>query len=287
MPRPVPSASESHSSEQRADVGGEAERCYTPQEPPEKAGDQLYQSVAATYGNEADSVESSRLFYGPSSQFAFLQQLHRETLSANSHHPPGDREVHDGGPSLDVFVQKTIFFGIAQRTRASALPSHISLLSSLPVQQAIDFLAGFKASTSPVIPLFTDQELDELLAHLYSDGSDTPLSPQKRAVTLMILATGGLTTKHTDLAELLFIKAKQEAAICDDVVSLSMIQFSILLAEYQTNIGRPNSAYLNLGAACRKALAMGLHKENNVPLVPADILQKRRVTFWCLYFHER
>lgn len=272
---------------QSPDAPGDQEQGQIPKESADQARDQLYQSVAATHGNEADSVESSRLFYGPSSQFAFLQQLHREVLSANSHRPPGDREVQEGGPGLDLFVQRTIFFGIAQRTRTSTLPSHTFLLSSLPVQQAVDFLTGFKAASSPVVPLFSDQELDDLLAHFYSDGSDTPLSPQKRAVTLAILAIGGLTTKHTDLAELLFIKAKQEAAVCDDVVSLTMIQFSILLVEYQTNMGRPNSAYLNLGVACRKALAMGLHKESDISLVPADILQKRRKTLWCLYFHER
>lgn len=257
------------------------------EQPDHSRNQQLYQSVAATHGNEADSVESSRLFYGPSSQFAFLQQLHREILYCSSQHQPGDREIQEGGPGLDLFVQRTIFFGTAQRTRANALPSHTSLLSSLPVQQAVEFLAGFKAASLPIVPLFTDQELDELLHQFYNDGSESALSPQRRAITLAVLAIGGLTTIHTDLAELLFIKAKQEAAVCDDVVSLSMIQYSILLAEYQTNMGRPNSAYLNLGVACRKALAMGLHKESDISLIPADILQKRRTTLWCLYFHEK
>ncbi|KAK9781161.1 hypothetical protein SCAR479_04982 [Seiridium cardinale] len=277
------SAAESQVERQASDPVHDPQK---PQGHADRAGNQVYQSVAATHGNEADSVESSRLFYGPSSQFAFLQQLHREILSCSSQHHPGDREVQEGGPGLALFVQDTIFFGIAKRRNANSLPSHTSLISSLPVQQAVEFLAGFKAATSPVVPLFTDQELDDLLDHFYSDGSDSSLSPQRRAVTLAILAIGALTTTHTDTAELLFIKAKQEAAICDDVVSLSMIQLSVLLAEYQTNMGRPNSAYLNLGVACRMALAMGLHKESDTSLVPADILQKRRMTLWCLYFHE-
>ncbi|KAH6658428.1 hypothetical protein BKA67DRAFT_214024 [Truncatella angustata] len=274
---------ESQSESQIPDASGNPPE---PKKQADHARDQLYQSVAATHGNKADSVESSRLFYGPSSQFAFLQQLHREILCFSSHHQPGDREVQEGGPGLDLFVQRSIFFGIAQRTRSNPLPSHMSLISSLPVQQAVEFLAGFKAAASPIVPLFADQELDDLLHHFYSDESDSSLSPQRRALTLAILAIGGLTTAHTDVAELLFIKAKQEAVVCDDVVSLSMIQLSILLAEYQTNMGRPNSAYLNLGVACRKALAMGLHKESDISLVPADILQKRRITLWCLYFHE-
>ncbi|KAI0167704.1 hypothetical protein BJ166DRAFT_239504 [Pestalotiopsis sp. NC0098] len=257
-----------------------------PKERTEQARAQLYQSVTATPGNEADSVESSRLFYGPSSQFAFLQQLHREILCSGPQQTSGEREVLEGGPGLDLFVQRSIFFGTAQRTRANPLPSHNSLLSSLPVAQAVEFLAGFKAASS-IVPLYTDQELDDLLHHFYSDASDSPMSPQKRAVTLAILAIGALTTSETDLAELLVIRAKQEAVVCDDMASLSMIQFSILVAVYQINMGRPNSAYLNLGVACRKALAMGLHKESYTTMVPADILQKRRMTLWCLYFHER
>ncbi|KAF7515638.1 hypothetical protein G7054_g14480 [Neopestalotiopsis clavispora] len=256
-----------------------------PKERTEQARAQLYQSVAATHGNEADSVESSRLFYGPSSQFAFLQQVHREILCSGTQQISGEREVAEGGPGLDLFVQRSIFFGTPQRSRANLLPSHASLLSALPVGQAVEFLAGFKAASS-IVPLYTNQELDDMLHHFYSDGSDSPLSPQKRAITLAILAIGALTTPETDLAELLLIRAKQEAAVCDDMASLSMIQFSILTAIYQINMGRPNSAYINLGVACRKSLAMGLHKESYISL-PADILQKRRMTLWCLYFHER
>ncbi|KAH8201605.1 hypothetical protein TruAng_004211 [Truncatella angustata] len=205
---------ESQSESQIPDASGNPPE---PKKQADHARDQLYQSVAATHGNKADSVESSRLFYGPSSQFAFLQQLHREILCFSSHHQPGDREVQEGGPGLDLFVQRSIFFGIAQRTRSNPLPSHMSLISSLPVQQAVEFLAGFKAAASPIVPLFADQELDDLLHHFYSDESDSSLSPQRRALTLAILAIGGLTTAHTDVAELLFIKAKQEAVVCDDV----------------------------------------------------------------------
>ncbi|KAI1846645.1 hypothetical protein JX265_009052 [Neoarthrinium moseri] len=257
----------------------------SPLEQTAAARDQLYHSVAATHGNEADSIESSRLFYGPSSQFAFLQQLHREILSSGPHASAGDREVQEGGPGLDLFVQRAIFFGTPSRTPPQ-LASYTSLSSAVSLAQATEFLIQFKSATCKVLPLFTEQELDELLHQLYCDGSETVVSPERRAVGLAILAIGALLTTYTDTAEMLFIKAKQQAVVCDDTVSLLMIQLSILLAEYQTNMGRPNSTYLNLGTASRKALAMGLHRESDVRFVPAEMLQRRRTTLWCLYFHE-
>lgn len=253
----------------------------------EPARSQLYHSVAATHGNDPDSTDSSRLFYGPSSQFAFLQQLHREILSSTSPNQAGDREIQEGGPGLDLFVQRTIFFGTPTRSDATTTAANTPLESALSLEKALEFLSQFKGVFCHVLPLFTAPELDELIPRLYNHGAGAPLSQQKKAIALAVLANGALLTPCTDLAEMLFMKAVQEAMFTHDLVSLSTVQFHILIAEYQTNMGRPNAAYLNLGTACRKAFAMGLHKECDTTLVTPDVLQKRRSTLWCLYFHER
>jgi hypothetical protein len=270
----------------RPSLGGElpASGGGKPKAQGEQARNQLYHGVTATHGNEADLTESSRLFYGPSSQFAFLQQLHREILSSTSLNQPGDREVKEG---LELFVQKTIFFGTPSRTEAVRAATDSPLESALPLEKAREFLSLFQSISSHILPLFTAPELDELIPLLYSHGVGVFLSPQKRAVALAVLANGALLSHHTDLAEMLFWKAMRETVFCHDLVNVSTIQISLLLAEYQTNMGRPNAAYLNLGTACRKAYAMGLHKECDSTLVPPDVLQKRRSTLWCLYSHER
>lgn len=135
-----------------------------------------------------------------------------------------------------------------------------------------------------IIPFFTEPELDRMLHNLYN--SDETRPSQTKALTLAILARGALATQHTDVAEILLARAKYEAVLFDDTVSLQMIQFSILQAEYQTSMGRPNLTYLNLGTACRKAFALGLHREAANSMTRSEDVEKCLTTLWCLYSLE-
>lgn len=246
------------------------------------ARQKVYHSVMATHGPEFAC--NSQLFYGPSSNFAFLQQVHRSILA--SHGQPLEHEVQEGGPGLDTFMQRTIFFGTA--SRVDATPSHqIQPLHDVSLEQAKVFLNQFKLVSYHLYPFFTESELENLLCDLYTNDADVHVVPQKRVTILAILANGAISTVHTHLAEMLFNNAKEEAAILDDAVTLTMIQLSILLAGYQAQMGRLNSTYLHLGVACRKAFAMGLHKQNAHALTREEDLQNRRNTLWSLYFHER
>lgn len=142
----------------------------------------------------------------------------------------------------------------------------------------------FKAWSASLLPFYTDTELDRMLHHLYS--SDETRPSQVKAITLAVLALGALASPQTDVAELLLARAKYEAVLFDDTVSMHMIQFSILQAEYQMNMGRPNLSYLNLGMACRKAFALGLHREAANSLARSEDVEKCRTTLWCLYSLE-
>lgn len=62
------------------------------------------------------------------------------------------------------------------------------------------------------------------MCDLYTNDADVPVVPQKRGTILAILANGEISTAHTQLAEMLFNKAKEEAAILDDAVTLTVIQ---------------------------------------------------------------
>lgn len=123
-----------------------------------------------------------------------------------------------------------------------------------------------------------------MLHHLYN--SDETKASQTKAIILAVLALGALATPQTDVAEEVMARAKYEAVLFDDTVSLPMIQYSLLLAEYQTSMGRPNLTYLMLGTACRKAFALGLHREAANSLTRSEDAEKCRTTLWCLYFTE-
>lgn len=154
----------------------------------------------------------------------------------------------------------------------------------ISIEQAKVFLKQFKSWSAHILSFFTDAELDKMVQTLYNSEETRP--SQTKALALVILALGALGTSNTDVAEVLFARAKYEAVLFDDTVSLQMIQFSLLQAEYNCNMGRPNLIYLNLGTACRKAFALGLHREAANSMARPEDTEKCRITLWCLYYFE-
>lgn len=242
---------------------------------------EVYHSVTETHLSPK-STDSSQLFYGPSSNFAFLQQLHRSGLSISRVGQPARGESRSG---LDTFLQRSIFFGTPPRISPESIRSSNIQLATVSYGQAKDFLEAFKVISHFRLPFYTTEELDGLLESLYNSRTAQTIPPQTKAVFLITLAIGALLTPHTELAETLMTQAKREGVIFDDAVTLQMVQLAILFADYQVNMGRPNSAYLHLGVACRKAFALGLIKAPSTgsrTIAP----QKHQATLWSLYFYE-
>ncbi|TDZ30785.1 putative transcriptional regulatory protein [Colletotrichum spinosum] len=243
---------------------------------------EVYHSVAATH-HAPKSTDSSQLYYGPSSNSAFLQQIHRGLLSGQYSQTHG-RDVQEGGPGLDMFMQRNIFFGMPLKVRMEPCQNSICPVT---LEQAAEFVEQFEKTHLPTVPFFTSAALDEMLPAFFgSAAADTAIQPQRRTVFIAAMALGALSTPHTEAAESLFIYAKKEAIVYEDAVTLPMIQYSMLLAHYQLSMGRPNSAYLHMGAACRKALAMGLHSGTTSAISRNDEVQARLITLWSLYFLE-
>ncbi|RMY51644.1 hypothetical protein D0863_14515, partial [Hortaea werneckii] len=218
--------------------------------------------------------DSTQLFYGPTSNFAFIQQIHRGVLLKAA-----EKQASN---VLDQFVQRSIFFGT---------PSRIDLttgsVNDVSYPDALALITNYNTTTHNLLPFFAEGELEQLVRELYSVEPLSAQPSQKRAITLAVLALGALSTPRTSVAEAFYAQAKVCAAPFEDAVTLTMIQFSLLCADYQCNLGRPNSTYMQLGAACRRAFAFGLHKEGATSRLREDEFKKRRVTMWCLYFYER
>ncbi|CRK04425.1 hypothetical protein BN1708_009667 [Verticillium longisporum] len=245
-----------------------------------------YASIVATH-DAPQSTDSSQLFYGPSSNFAFLQQLHRGILFKTARSLRRGGDVEEGGPGLDLFMQRSIFFGAPQRVKPNAsLPSFSDLTRHIPLDQLDHFLDTFKTSHLHIYPFLTSAEINEISRQLHAIDPKPDFPPQKTAIALAVLALGALSSPHTEQAEYLYALAKREAVFFDEAVTLSMIQFSVLLSGYQINMARPNSAYIHLGTACRNAFSMGLHRHITAPSMKAESVQERIATIWCLYFHE-
>jgi hypothetical protein len=208
---------------------------HTPRDHNTPADPEVYRGITATHHHGLDSGECAQLFYGPSSNFAFLQQLHKSILDYGRTRQPAGNGDHEGLEGLDMFVQRSIFFGTPSTFDATQSVSSLTSADALSPSRAAVFLDKFKTVSSHLFPLFADVELDQMLYTLYpEEGRIAPsqinTSQQERALTLAVLAIGALSTDATDLAEILYEQAKTVAHPFTEAVTLSMIQFKMLLA---------------------------------------------------------
>ncbi|KAI1757887.1 hypothetical protein F4782DRAFT_1619 [Xylaria castorea] len=284
----------SHISQRNGDISEVAGLNAVNPEPAEAARNEYHQSVTATHEHASDRNFTSRLFYGPSSAFAFSQQIYRILWRLTDQDHDGNvllssntDPVQEGGPGLSLFKQRAIFFGTPTRVdstfQSAARPT---LCEWLPLSEAEQLLEHFNSTNHFQMPFFSPSEMIDLLQAVYSNEASDPASPQVKAVVFATLANGALNKSQTNLAESLFHRARQEAATCDDEVSLTMIHFSLLLATYQDNMGRPHSSYLHTGVASRKLFAMGLNSYGPESNTHPDTIQKRRIMIWSVYYHE-
>lgn len=257
----------------------------SPRDNHQPADPEVYRGITATHTQGTNAGECAQLFYGPSSNFAFLQQLHKGVL----HHElkRSSDDDHEGGAGLDMFVQRSIFFGTPSILGTGHPARPCPPAEIISAAQATQFLNKFKTASFHLVPMFTETELDQMLHDLYQQENRLALRSQEAGVILAALANGALSADATDIAEKLYEQAKVIVAAFDEAVTLAMIQISILLSDYQVNMGRPNSSYLHLGTAARRAFAMGLNREGSRARHQDAELQKRRSTMWCLYFHEK
>jgi hypothetical protein len=259
---------------------------------------EVYHSVSAKH-DSPQSTDSSQLFYGPSSNFAFLQQLHRGIIlsGSNSDRCRASRRlgsngnVLEAGAGLDMFMQRPIFFG------TPSLAEGAFSLQMLSRSLAEEFLSSFNRTTMLAFPFVSiSSDLFDDMLEMFEPSSSSSnatyqlhaqYSPQRVVVFLAVLAVGAQCTSHTKLAEELFVYARREAIPYEDTVTLPMIQFSLLLAEYQINMARCNAAWLLVGNAARKAFALGLHSASAGALGKSQRLagdDERETTVWALYF---
>jgi hypothetical protein len=241
--------------------------------------DSVYPAAITASNHGTDARSNEQLVYGPTSTFAFLQTLHDELIHRRN---PASR---DKAQSLDAFTKRDIFFGLPSRVDPLSLPSQQRMEDILPKPIAIEFLQAFYKYSSHALPFITTDETRVSLDSLYNAGANYASTSQDKALLLMIFAIGALSTSETDIAETLLIHAKREVALFDDVATLPMVQFFLLMSDYHLNMGRPNAAYLQICSACTRAIAMGLHSRTEDDVIGED-LQLRLTTFWALYFQQ-
>ncbi|KAJ5583150.1 hypothetical protein N7535_001770 [Penicillium sp. DV-2018c] len=247
-------------------------------------------SVSATH--MASPSCRMQLYYGPTSHFSLMQHIYRDLVSNPTAQPEPSGGVEEAGAGLDLFSFRRIFFGTPDSVESNkGLGTGDLSMMFLPYDLAKQFLSRYLSSLYHMLPhrpkLYYEQCLDRLYNPRLTDRLDTPT----QAIILLAMAIASIGTEHFAWGDVLLERVKASLHAFDDVVNLQMIQISLLMisvyGNYQNEQGRPNSAFLHLGTASRKALSAGLHKD--VPAGddqnPEDI-DERRVTFWALYIYE-
>ncbi|KAF2144314.1 uncharacterized protein K452DRAFT_246627 [Aplosporella prunicola CBS 121167] len=221
---------------------------------------QIYSSVRATHPHEQSPSCVLQLYYGSSSNFSFLQHLHAH-FTAQEEGPrsgPPETEVQNGNPGLDMYKYQGLAFGssVDQRGR-DATP--VFLRHDL----AKLFLQNYLSTAHYYLPFLSPEKLYSSFEKLYGSGEETTVDPSERAIVLAAMAIGSCPTRHELWRKTLVSQARTEAESMLHIVNLRAVQVSLLMAHCESIVGRPNSAYLYLGSAVRKAFAAGLHRNSS------------------------
>ncbi|KAF5584970.1 hypothetical protein FPANT_7663 [Fusarium pseudoanthophilum] len=243
-----------------------------------------HNSVAATH--RASPSCFLQLYYGPSSNFALLNSIYHQIAGTCPNDPPSRSGiVEEVGPGLDLFSHRRLFFGdLADNQRPSSIPDDCSAMLIDP-DTAHRLLERYLLTYWHGLPIMSKDHYRRRLSALYQPPGIFDYDAPETIIIMLAVGLGASMTGEEAIADFLFQKTKQGVAKLDEVVNMQMLTQSH--AHFQSERARPNSGFLHVGTACRKAVAAGLHKDGcSRPGYTEDDTNQRRITFWSLFFWE-
>ncbi|EED19370.1 C6 transcription factor, putative [Talaromyces stipitatus ATCC 10500] len=255
-----------------------------------RRNDMVDYSVAATHVASPSCV--IQLYYGPHSNFSLMQLMYRQLVDGlasesnnNSSSTSRRDEVEEVGPGLDLFSFRRLFFGDLAGNQDTSLSGGLGLGSNslffMHPSTASKYLERFLSTIYYLTPWKPKDRYRQMLKDLYQNKNDMSSdSPQTTSLILM-MAIGAAEVKDYEMGDILYKKAKANAVAFDEIVNVQTIQVPI------SEKARPNSAFLCLGTAIRKALAAGLHKNTRFKVEQTtEDAEEKRLTFWSLFFYD-
>ncbi|KAJ5771559.1 hypothetical protein N7520_002088 [Penicillium odoratum] len=217
-----------------------------------------------------------------------MQHIYRDLIANPTARPGPSTGVDEAGAGLDLFSFRRIFFGTPDTQDVGKLSVMCDVpVMFLPYDLAKMLLTRFLSSLYQMAPHYPPAYYENCLEQLYSPSPGKHPDTLTQATILTALATASLGTEYFAWGDILYERVKASLTSYDEVVNLQTIQISLLMANYQNEQGRPNSAFLYLGSASRKALAAGLHKDAPGSGVQTpETVEARRITFWSLFVFE-
>ncbi|KPM36879.1 hypothetical protein AK830_g9700 [Neonectria ditissima] len=241
-------------------------------------------SVAATHRASPSCV--LQLYYGPSSNFALLNSIYHQIEGTRPKSPPREG-VEEVGPGLDLFSHRRLFFGDLADNRRPATVSEDYSAMLLDPETAKRLLGRYLMTYWHGLPVLDKDTYRRRLDLLFQPPAIFDFDSSDTIIIMLAIATGASMTGEEAIAQFLFQKAKQGAAKLDESPSRSLHALTYIYGHFQSERARPNSSFLQIGSAVRKAVAAGLHKDVSVrPGQTLEDVEQRRLLFWSLYFWE-
>lgn len=263
----------------------------------------LNQSVAATHRAPATG-HVLQLYYGPTSNFSLMHAIYHQVEGTRPNSPSRD-DVQEVGPDLDLFSHRRLFFGDLADAQEAPIGANDTSAIFLDPPTSRAYLDKFLASYWNGLPVKPKKEWRKLLNDRFASPAVLNFESHEDISMTLALAIGAHISDEAEISDYLFQKARKAAAMLDDVVNIHVVHIYILIisiplsyltkprltsghGHLQLERARPNSAYLHLGTATRKAVAAGLHKEvaSSTTAAGQDDVEERRATFWSLFFWE-
>ncbi|THV54018.1 hypothetical protein BGAL_0036g00150 [Botrytis galanthina] len=230
------SSSEHYDPQAEEDEGVEksSEVSQQPLLPSMLPGDEQYGDHITATDNSSPS-SSPQLYYGPPSNFAFLQQIYQQLKSVvkapfSSTNPRAD----DGDTALDWFGYRRLFFG---NTSSDLISRSSTQMLIVPEHLANSFVDLFISTLGPFFPFISRTRIEGMLQIFYSFPNTSSGSALERGILMAILAVGATLTEHVQLGEDLFLRAKSEMHTIEDLVNVQAVQLPFSMTSF--SLGRP------------------------------------------------
>ncbi|ERS96090.1 hypothetical protein HMPREF1624_07626 [Sporothrix schenckii ATCC 58251] len=208
------------------------------------------------------------------------------------------REVEEFGPGLDLFNNRRLYFGDLTNGAESSfnLCGNGSFTdgASMFIDRALAerLLERYLATFWLVLPIWTRDTFRQRLAGFYDATSLLTEGDPDTVIVLLALALGATMLEEELAAQYLYRMAQRWAVALDEMVNVSTVQIALMMSHYASERARPNSSFLLVGTAVRKAVAAGLHKgvggsgRGHAAKQSPEAARQMRVTVWSLFFWE-
>lgn len=254
--------------------------------PPDSAGydrDINFHSVAATH--RVSPSYSIQLHYGPSSVFALMNSIYHE-IEGTPATTPSRQSVEEFGPGLDLFSHRRLFFGDFAGSQPSTQNSHEGSVVFLDMNSAHSFLERYLATYWHTFPTISKEEYRQRLTVMFDPPVVFSIDSPENVILAMAISIGASLMGDDPVCLFMLERCKQACNRLDEVVNLQMAQAYFMMAQLQFERARPNSGYLYLGSAIRRAAASGLYKEAREGEDKRES-EQRIITFWALFAYEK